>query len=197
MATARLFYEFDLTVLDSNLRWFDNSLTAQFTETAVPNAFNSHRADIIAYPSNRLSLVDFGEALGIDLSGTPFVESVVVPLAVTGANWRSLVRENDLLVDQSGIPVEVTIPGRTSGSVNQFIFMEVSTLNRSVGIAGIEQGFALYTVPEPVTLAIWSLLGICGIGFGWRRRRKAARPRTHRGTDTRPRCTNRQRGSRG
>jgi hypothetical protein len=28
-------------------------------------------------------------------------------------------------------------------------------------------------IPEPSTLAIWSLLGLCGIGFGWRRRRKA------------------------
>jgi hypothetical protein len=28
-------------------------------------------------------------------------------------------------------------------------------------------------IPEPSTLVIWSLLGICGIGIGWRRRRKA------------------------
>ena len=27
-------------------------------------------------------------------------------------------------------------------------------------------------VPEPSTLAIWSLLGLCGIGIGWYRRRK-------------------------
>ena len=29
-------------------------------------------------------------------------------------------------------------------------------------------------VPEPSTLAIWSLLGVLGIAFGWNRRRKAA-----------------------
>ena len=28
-------------------------------------------------------------------------------------------------------------------------------------------------IPEPSTLAIWSLLALCGIGIGWRRRRKA------------------------
>jgi hypothetical protein len=28
--------------------------------------------------------------------------------------------------------------------------------------------------PEPCTLAIWSCLGVCGIGIGWRRRRSAA-----------------------
>lgn len=27
-------------------------------------------------------------------------------------------------------------------------------------------------IPEPSTLAIWSLLAICGIGYGWRRKRK-------------------------
>jgi len=28
-------------------------------------------------------------------------------------------------------------------------------------------------IPEPSTLVIWSLLALCGIGIGWRRRRKA------------------------
>ncbi len=30
------------------------------------------------------------------------------------------------------------------------------------------------SVPEPCTLAIWSLLGVCGMGFGWRRRKQTA-----------------------
>ena len=29
-------------------------------------------------------------------------------------------------------------------------------------------------VPEPSSLIVWSVIGLCGIGFGWRRRRKAA-----------------------
>ncbi len=34
-------------------------------------------------------------------------------------------------------------------------------------------GWDAQAVPEPSTLAIWSLLALCGIGIGWRRRRKA------------------------
>ena len=30
------------------------------------------------------------------------------------------------------------------------------------------------SVPEPCTLAIWSLLGVCGMGIGWRRRKQTA-----------------------
>ena len=29
-------------------------------------------------------------------------------------------------------------------------------------------------IPEPSTIAIWSLLGLVGLGFGWRKKRKAA-----------------------
>jgi hypothetical protein len=29
-------------------------------------------------------------------------------------------------------------------------------------------------IPEPSTIAIWSLLGLAGLGYGWRKRRKAA-----------------------
>ena len=29
-------------------------------------------------------------------------------------------------------------------------------------------------VPEPATLAIWALLGVCGMGVGWGRRKLAA-----------------------
>jgi hypothetical protein len=29
-------------------------------------------------------------------------------------------------------------------------------------------------IPEPSTIAIWSLLGLAGLGYGWRKKRKAA-----------------------
>jgi hypothetical protein len=29
-------------------------------------------------------------------------------------------------------------------------------------------------IPEPSTIAIWSLLGLVGLGYGWRKKRKAA-----------------------
>ena len=35
------------------------------------------------------------------------------------------------------------------------------------------QAFKLSNVPEPSTLAIWSLLALCTIGIGWRRRNAA------------------------
>lgn len=34
--------------------------------------------------------------------------------------------------------------------------------------------FTLTPVPEPATLIVWSLLGLCGMGVGWRRRKLAA-----------------------
>lgn len=65
------------------------------------------------------------------------------------------------------------LPGSTTAA-------DESSLDRTgtlgVGFAGAtspEFTSAPAPVPEPSTLAIWSLLGLCGIGFGWRRRRKA------------------------
>ncbi len=43
-------------------------------------------------------------------------------------------------------------------------------------ILGVNEGFivGVGVIPEPSTLVIWSLLGVLGLTFGWRRRRKAA-----------------------
>ena len=35
---------------------------------------------------------------------------------------------------------------------------------------GVRRALLLTPVPEPSSLAIWSLLALCGIGYGWRRR---------------------------
>ena len=50
----------------------------------------------------------------------------------------------------------------------------------SIGIAGASPNASLSTgsiiakaIPEPSTVAVWGLLILCGIGIGWRRRRKA------------------------
>ncbi len=64
--------------------------------------------------------------------------------------------------DNDGVPFDNYVSG--SHSVTQ-------SNPDPIGVWTISEPAA---VPEPSTLVVWSLLGICGIGFGWRRRRKAA-----------------------
>ena len=45
--------------------------------------------------------------------------------------------------------------------------------NGSISDARFQLEGTSAAVPEPSTLAIWCLLAVCGIGIGWRRRRKA------------------------
>ncbi len=46
---------------------------------------------------------------------------------------------------------------------------ETSSRNPKFGSVHFSEATA--AVPEPSTLIIWSLLGLCGIGYGWKRRK--------------------------
>jgi len=69
----------------------------------------------------------------------------------------------------------VDSPGLDSGQITinfgNFIVQEgeVATLEFSISSSD-----ATGVIPEPATFATWSILGICSIGYHWRRRRKAA-----------------------
>ena len=67
-----------------------------------------------------------------------------------------------------------------AGRANAFTHVETTTLTTGTSA---ERGHALVRgagspVPEPSTLATWSLLALCGMGIGWWRRRKSGRSGT-------------------
>lgn len=66
-----------------------------------------------------------------------------------------------------------TVNGLSLGTIDRLTFDGLGGGGGFV-LDNLNLGLGSTVIPEPTTLAIWSLLGICGIGFGWRRRRKAA-----------------------
>ncbi|HUT91023.1 MAG TPA: hypothetical protein VMY37_16090 [Thermoguttaceae bacterium] len=113
------------------------------------------------------SLVEFKTALaGIDTSGnaTLFPESLFY--------WQSTskgvsVRKNtDLsLITEPAVTLRGVFPDvRLSAEDIAFL--------ASQGIS-VASGAGHQVIPEPSTFAIWSLLGVCGITIGWRRRKTA------------------------
>ena len=64
-----------------------------------------------------------------------------------------------------------------SSSVSLPFTIALSNGNGDLIIRGIESfddNASLSSNPEPSTIAIWSLLGLVGLGYGWRKKRKAA-----------------------
>ena len=89
------------------------------------------------------------------------------------------------LVDASGETIFTTSFAPSPTDPFTFTF-DSSLLTENVGLGGIGiftrenngnnrarfNALQLVLVPEPATIAIWSLLGLVGVGLAWRRRRK-------------------------
>ena len=61
----------------------------------------------------------------------------------------------------------------TSGITAEYAYNGPIALKAIGGATNCYDNVIVAPIPEPSTLAIWSLLGLCGVGIGWYRRRKA------------------------
>jgi hypothetical protein len=74
-------------------------------------------------------------------------------------------------VDPStGAPITLTDSDLSRFNSPTFSFGSIHT-----GIRGVADDLATADAPEPSALAVWSLLGGCGLAIAWRRRQRAAR----------------------
>ena len=88
----------------------------------------------------------------------PILGTSAVP-GLGGANLRDGFREAAFL---------------PTGNAGEYLILytaDWTTASKQIGAAVIQVASESSTIPEPSTLAIWSLLALCGIGYGRRRRK--------------------------
>jgi len=142
------------------------SVLLGFTDNLVVNGTGSDLALFEGGPLFSPPPEGFVVSLSVSGLSTPG-EFVVVPVSDTGFNAASndsiLVGYLDL--SSLGLPVGATI--------NQ-IAIATDIATAVVGGADLTVVGAINNsspvVPEPASLAIWSMLGLVGVGVGWRRR---------------------------
>ena len=94
-------------------------------------------------------------------------EVIVDPASAT---YSASVTDGITSVSADGLGFRNGTPG-----VYDFLHFGVSASGGSDDLTVALDSIAIAEIPEPASIALWSLLGIVGIAFGWRRCRAAQR----------------------
>jgi len=134
-------------------------------------------------PDDDLSVIDYYvpfDGAYVEVSESP---SMILPGFQPDEKYRLIIHATDVIGGMGAIDLWNTIEfGETPfvfGTLSGGAFTPLSPEDQAKLTLWSDAG-ALGAVPEPSTLAIWSVLALCGIGIGWRRRRKdAQQPPSH------------------
>ena len=109
-----------------------------------------------------------------------------IDVTFTGTVWMSGTTTNVHVIGPSGTSLfDADISGGPASPANTHSFSSTlalaknDTLDFVAGPSGnyysdsTAVDLAIRSIPEPSTFAIWSIIGVCFIGIGWYRRRKA------------------------
>jgi len=167
--------------------WIDPTYAPTFGQYALTNgdpsglpndrwlSFTLHESQPIQSATLQLDyLVQTSASLGISVSAVdPYTSLVSVPFSFTKRANQGQIEDNTGLIDLTpylavgSSTLVVRFDAETVGSSYSHIRLDNFSLN-------VVTASDPSTIPEPSTLIIWSLLGVCGMGVGWWRRKRAA-----------------------
>lgn len=158
-----------LTRLDSGNQLIFGAIVELSSPTALPTGGPSDLGEVIASTT-------FSPPLSNDYGGGPGSDDILVPLLATLTPGDYALVFGSGLFDATGYGV---MPGNNTDLLGSSYFKwdgaGWSDLSSNQGFRFVVSGSSEPAVPEPTTLAIWSVLGGIGLLAGrWRGKRKAA-----------------------
>ncbi len=119
---------------------------------------------------------------GDHLPAEPGVTTLMLLMGRTYMGKGSTALTTGLYDDLASLPFESDaefgtygpIEGPTRSLAEFYHVIPPTQTYSSVGSFLVTESPPPQVIPEPSTIAIWSLLGLVGLGYGWRRKRKVA-----------------------
>lgn len=168
-------------IVDSNPTWF----AARDAATArTHNGVNGYLATLTTAAEQDFIVSSFGGGTAVNqLWVGGYQDTSALDYSETGGGWRWITSESwNTGVDSPAFSFnnnywfthseEHLITWWNTGGLNDYYHSPSAAINPVVALGYIvEFDTEPDVVPEPSTLAIWSLLALCGIGYGRRRRK--------------------------